>query len=148
MPWYPLVEDLEGDTYVFDTARVRDGRYEVRLVVDDQPDNAAADALDAVSDAVGFLVDNTSPRVTDVTVTPVGGDTYRIAGLAIDASSIVFRLRYSVDGRDWRTVLPADGAADSASEAFEFEVAGNVSTVVIQVTDGAMNRGAHQVSVE
>ncbi len=147
LDWMPLAGALEGDVYVMDSARVRDGRYQVRLVVSDGQDNAPGTELSATSGAATFLVDNTPPMIADLRVSQGSGGS-RITGVASDATSIVLRIRYSVDGQDWHTVLPADGAADSASEAFEFEVPTGTSMVVVQVTDGAMNRGADQVSVQ
>ena len=148
--WKRLVGPVLGDTYVLDTARVPDGRYEMRLAVTDEVDNAPDVALGAVRATEAFVVDNTPPQIDDLSAAPGLAGTARVTGTATDLTSIVLRLRYSVNGGSWHTVLPADGAADSASEEFEFDVTvgqDGESTIVVQVTDGALNRGAGQVIV-
>ena len=149
--WNPLAVAVEGNTYVFDTTRVPDGRYEVQLTVSDNADNAVDAVLDASATSQAFVVDNTPPSVTELSVSEEEDTVVRVAGRASDATSIVLRIRYSVNGGEWRTVLPADGAADSAMEPFEFAVSvegAGEHTIVVQVTDGALNRGAGQVVLQ
>lgn len=147
--WNPLAA-VDGNTYVFDTTRVPDGRYEVRLTVSDDPDNAADAVLAVAATSQAFIVDNTPPSVGGLSISEEEDTVVRVAGRASDATSIVLRVRYSVNGGEWHTVLPADGAADSAAEPFEFAVSvdgAGEHTIVVQVTDGALNRGAGQVTL-
>ncbi len=149
--WHPLAAAIAGDSYVLDTTRVPDGRYEVQLTVGDAADNAAASVLTASAISSTFLVDNTPPSVTGLSALEEQDTVVRVAGRASDATSIVLRIRYSVNGGEWRTVLPADGAADSAAEAFEFTVSitdPGEHIVVVQATDSALNRGAGQVTLQ
>jgi sugar lactone lactonase YvrE len=149
--WNPLAMDLEGSSYVFDTTRVPDGRYQVHLTASDTADNAAAAVLAASATSPVFVVDNTPPSVTGLSAAAEQDTVVRVAGRASDATSIVLRIRYSVNGGAWHTVLHADGAADSAEEPFEFDVSiagGGEHTIVVQVTDSALNRGAGQVTVQ
>ena len=149
--WNPLAVAIEGNSYVFDTTRVPDGRYEVHLTVSDTTDNAAGAVLTATATSVAFVVDNTPPRVTGLAASTEQDTVVRVSGRASDATSIVRSIRYSVNGGEWHTVLPADGAADSATEPFEFDVSiadAGEHTIVVQVTDGALNRGAEQVTVQ
>jgi len=148
--WNPLAVAIAENSYVFDTMRVPDGRYEVRLTVTDRADNDADAVLAAVVTSPAFVVDNTPPSITGLSTSVEEDRLVRVAGQASDATSIVLRIRYSVNGGEWRTVLPADGAADSAMEPFQFFVSiadGGEHTIVVQVTDSALNRGAGQVTV-
>jgi hypothetical protein len=148
--WSPLAEGFEGNTYVFDTTRVPDGRYEMQLTVSDRADNAVDAVLEASVTSQAFVVDNTPPIIAGLSASPEG-DELRIVGRASDTTSIVLRIRYSVNGGEWRTVLPADGVADSGVEPFSFAVSvegAGEHTIVVQVTDGALNRGAGQVVLQ
>ena len=149
--WNPLALAVDGDSYVFDTTRVPDGRYEVRLTVSDTADNGADAALAATATSQAFVVDNTPPSVSGLSASAEQDTVVRVTGRASDATSIVLRLRYSVNGGEWHTVLPSDGAADSATEPFEFVVSVDgrgEHAIVVQVTDSALNRSAGQVTVQ
>ena len=147
--WKPLAEQLDTTQFTFDTARLADGRYAVRVSASDRPSNPPALAKSGSATSRPFMVDNTAP-VFDALSAMIDGDEVRVSGRVHDATSLLSQLRYSVDGAVWHTVLPADGAADSAIEGIEFSI-GNLApgehTVVVQVTDTALNRSAGKVVV-
>ena len=147
--WKPLAEQLDTTQFTFDTARLADGRYAVRVSASDRPSNPQLLAKSGSATSRAFTVDNTAP-VFDALNATIDGDEVRVSGRVHDATSLLRQLRYSVDGAVWHTVLPADGAADSAIEAIEFSI-GDLTpgehTVVVQVTDTALNRSAGKVVV-
>jgi len=147
--WKPLAAALDATQFTLDTARLADGRYVVRVSADDRPSNPQSLAESGSATSRAFSVDNTAP-VFDSLEGEVSGDTVRILGHVHDAASLLRQLRYSVDGAVWHTVLPADGAADSAIEEIDFRIEGlavGEHAVVVQVADTALNRSAGQVLV-
>ena len=147
--WKPLVDQLDATQFTLDTARLADGRYVVRVSADDRPSNPQSLAKSGSATSSAFVVDNTAP-VLDLLEGEVDGDEVHVSGRVHDATSLLRQLRYSVDGAVWHTVLPADGAADSAVEEIDFTIEGltvGEHAVVVQVTDTALNRSAGQVLV-
>ena len=60
-------------------------------------------------------------------------------------------IHYSVDGGEWRTVVPADGVADSARETISIELeelAQGEHVVVVRAIDGALNEGAGRIVLQ
>ena len=147
--WKPLVKQLNTTQFAFDTARLADGRYTVRVTASDLPSNPQLLAKSGSATSRVFTVDNTAP-VFDVLRGEISSDGVRVVGSVHDVTSLLRQLRYSVNGGAWHTVLPADGAVDSASEGIDFRVrdlAAGEHTVVIQVTDTALNQSAGKVLV-
>ncbi len=147
--WKPLAGPLSDTQLSFDTTRLPDGVYRVRLIASDEPANAAAEALAARREAAPFRVDNTPPAV-EVSATPGPGGV-RVRVHVTDATSLVERIEYSVDGAPWRTVVPEDGAADSAVEEASFLLEGlapGEHSIVVRAGDTALNRGAGKVRIE
>ncbi len=147
--WKPLAARLDTTQFTFDTARLADGRYVVRVSASDRPSNPQALAKSGSATSTGFTVDNTAP-VFDVLQGERNSAEVRVTGRVHDETSLLRQLRYSVDGGVWHTVLPADGAADSAIEEIDFrvgELTDGEHTVVVQVTDTALNRSAGRVLV-
>lgn len=151
--WKALAEPGNG-TFTFDTRRVPDGRYQVRVVVEDGADNPEASVLSAAAASTPFLVDNTPPVIVGLAAEWRPDGAIRVTGSASDATSFLVQLRYSVDGSDWRTVWPADGVLDSGAEPLDFTItppAGAVQSVshsiVVEVVDSARNFGSAQIHV-
>ncbi len=115
--WRQLAEALPPGTNNFSldpaAAKIADGRYRLRVVVDDVPMNPTDPRQgSAVSEA--FWIDNTAPTVLLPEQLVVGdaldfrlnvSDNHRVASVEIRA-----------DGRPWRAAQPVDGLIDSALE--------------------------------
>ncbi len=150
--WKPLAQP-EGGTYTVDTRRLPDGRYQVRVLVEDLADNPAPSALSAAAVSTPFAVDNTPPVIEGLSAGWEPDGSVRVTGNAADATSFLVQLRYSVDGAPWRTVLPADGVLDSGAEPIDFTFIppGAVQTgshsIVVEIVDSARNYGAAQIHV-
>ncbi len=145
--WKPLAQRLGESIYTFETGRVPDGVYLAKLVATDAPGNPAGteERADAVSRP--FVVDNTAPVISGLGVTLSGGSAL-VRGSVADATSLINGLEYSVDGGTWQVALLRDGTADSSREAIELlidDLAAGEHTVIVRVSDTALNRAAGKV---
>jgi len=111
--WHTLEKDLKASPWVWDSATVPDGWYEIRLMASDHVSNPRSQTLTAGRVAQAFLVDNTNPRIVDLTRTDSG-----ISGTAEDVLSSIRMIEYALDGASWERVFPEDGIPDSRREPF------------------------------
>jgi hypothetical protein len=117
----------------FDTSQLPDGRYELRLVANDDLDNPQ-NSLTDVKEGVEFQVDNSAPKIA---VARNGGDvTVRIT----DDLSPVGKVEYSIDADKWIRLTPVDGISDSRDETFHLDN-GTVDGkfVIVRATDAFYN---------
>lgn len=116
--WLTLGEDLAEPSLDWDTRKVPDGRYRLRITASDRLDNPGGMAMTARRLADPVLIDNTPPQVKDLTV-DVAGRTATISGTAVDEFSPIQSIAYSLDDAERpEPVLPDDLIYDSTSEAW------------------------------
>ena len=115
--WKPLKKDASASPWVWDSATVPDGWYEVKVSASDRTDNPAGAGMEANRVSDPFAVDNTPPRIFDVKMS--GG---KISGVAEDAASALKRLELSLDGGPWQQIFPEDGIVDLPRETFSAAV--------------------------
>ncbi|MFT3788010.1 MAG: hypothetical protein QM770_17870 [Tepidisphaeraceae bacterium] len=117
-PWVLLAKDLATTTYEWDTRRVPDGRYELKLEASDASSNAPGTGKAAQRISDPHLVDNTAPAIGDVDVSRKDGKV-TIAARVVDRSGIVSSLEYAIDGVEhWQKVLPVTILNDSPEERY------------------------------
>ncbi len=149
--WKPITrEEIKGESYNWQTTRVPDGEYLVKLIVSDEPNNPPSIALSTEKVSEPFLVDNTRPLLLNLKAT---GNTGRIevSGLARDELSNIGKVEYSVDAGDWRAIFPKDNIFDSKEEDFQFVVEAlspGEHTIVINATDAEGNIGSGKIVFE
>jgi hypothetical protein len=114
-------EPLTGTLGSWDGSRMEDGRYALRLVASDAPDNPGAAAATAVSELGPLVVDNTPPALQDVTVAMVPGGL-RVRLRVVDAASVVAGARVLLPDGAAERLDPVDGICDSTSESFDIVV--------------------------
>jgi hypothetical protein len=133
--WHPLRENSIDSILVWDTTTVADGRYIVRVSASDAPSNTADRALAGERDSDPITVDNTPPTIT-LSVSRQGATIHLLAH-AVDATSAIDKLEYSIGGATWRLALPTDGLADSPDEHYDIVVASeaDLARLVVRVTD-------------
>src|SRR5262249_56670404 len=112
--------------------------------------NRAALALRDEREPEPIELDNTPPAVT-ADAPRWSGPNVEIVFRAADATSIIRRAEYQVDGGPWKTVFPVDGIADSKRE--EFRVALVLAdkkphVVALRAFDANANVGSAQATVK
>ncbi|MFN3466961.1 MAG: hypothetical protein ACK4WF_04565 [Candidatus Brocadiales bacterium] len=155
--WKPLTrEEIKGDSFYWQTTRVPDGEYLIRLVASDEPDNPPNVALSVEKVSEPFLVDNTRPLLVEPRATAVAGlpptdGKVVVSGRARDELSNITRIEYSVDAGEWKSIFPGDSIFDSREEDFQFTVEGlspGEHTIIINATDAEGNIGSGKALVE
>lgn len=148
----PSQPSTKQTSHNWDTTKVPDGSYLIKVV-----------ATDRTSNAVGFLTDekvigpvavcNTPPKLTaaqqDV---KVGSDgTVTLSGAASDALAAIAGVQYKVDSGDWMAAAAADGIFDSKSEGFTVTtqpLAKGKHTIEVKAIDAAGNAASAKVTAE
>lgn len=141
---FKLLRENIAETFVtLDGQSVADGRYIVRIVAKDSPDNPAGEFMTGERTSEPFDIDNTQPTVTAGSQQVSGGNA-RVTFTANDRSSHLSRAEYSINGGRWLTVYAEDGISDSADERFVVEVpiaAAGEYVVTLRVFDSSGNAG-------
>jgi hypothetical protein len=81
----------------------------------------------------------------------VNGANVEVVFRASDATSIIRRAEYQVDGGAWKAVFPADGIADSKREEFRVTapvIDGKSHVVALRVFDANANVGSAQAAIK
>ena len=144
--WKPLVRGCLDTYFSWDSTLMPDGRYRIRVLASDAPSNPSSDARTAESVGEPFVVDN-SPPIIDATAKKEGGAPY-VEARAVDSTSPVRSLEYSLDAARWVLVMPADGVADSLSEQFRIpldRLGAGEHTLMLKATDAEGNVGSTRV---
>jgi hypothetical protein len=147
--WRPLRKGLTEAVLAWDTTAVPDGRYLVRVIASDAPENPPSLALAGHEDSRSFQVDNAPPSLVASLVD--GSSPPRIRATARDAGSSIHRLEISVDAGRWQEVYPRDGINDSTEETYEFPLPAGVRpgphVVVLRAADRLGNVATGRVDV-
>jgi hypothetical protein len=148
--FYPLKASFKETYFTVDPNALPDGRYVFKVVATDAPSNTASLALTDELETESVEVDNTPPSVT-ADAPRVSGNTAEVTFRASDATSILKRAEYQLDGGAWKSVFPADGIADAKREEFLVKVTlpdSRPHVVAFRVFDANSNVGSAQVSVK
>ncbi len=144
--WKPLKDKLRDRYHSYDATTFGDGRYQVRVTASDQPDNPIGQGLTASAISSYFLIDNTAPRITDLSASPSGGKvTLRFK--AADALSVVTKAEISINGGEWRLIEPTVRLADSKDLEFVSLLdrpAPGEMTIAVRVTDEFDNQSVEK----
>ncbi|MCK4547526.1 MAG: hypothetical protein KAW17_08815 [Candidatus Eisenbacteria sp.] len=147
--WKTLEESWKDPVYSWESERMPDGRYRLKVIVRDTPGNPEQSSLmdELVSDPFG--IDNTPPQIRDLRAHRVEGGI-EISGRASDGVSPLTKGRYSIDVGEWYPFLPEDGLFDALEESFRIRASSDETgerTILIQVVDAAGNPGVATVTV-
>lgn len=121
--WLLLREDYKSSELKWDSSKVADGEYEIRVVAKDTPSNPPMTALatDRISDP--FVVDNSPPIIEPVETKKIGADGVSVHATIVDRHSPLVDAHYAVDShKDWVAVLAEDDLFDSKRETIRFEL--------------------------
>jgi hypothetical protein len=150
--WKPLEEDIRGETsYEWDTSRVPDGEYLLKLVARDDMGRSGEEAF-AVERVVGPLtVDKSPPVFSGLAARRQGDGAYEVSGRVADALSPISAIAVSHNAGEWQVVFPDDGFLDSREEAFAWRsppLPAGEHVFVLAATDAQSNPGSAKVVVD
>jgi sugar lactone lactonase YvrE len=146
----PLRENISENFMSLDGQTLADGRYTIRIVARDLPENPASQSLAGERISEPFDIDNTQPTVTasgTPQITPAGA---RVVFTASDRSSYLRTAEYSINGGDWTTVYADDGISDGPEERYTIDVpltAPGEYAITLRVFDSQGNAGNARVVV-
>ena len=147
---FRLLKERQKDTfYTIDGATLADGRYIIKIVASDAPDNPAGKALTGERLSEPIDIDNTPPAVHP------GQPQIKSSGVQLvfdveDATGRVKRADVSVDGSPWSPIFPDDGIADSGRERYTLELpiaTPGEHTISMRAFDNSGNVGSVSVTV-
>ncbi|MEP9410523.1 MAG: hypothetical protein HRF42_03835 [Candidatus Brocadia sp.] len=138
-------------SYTWDTLRLPDGKYQVKLTATDEPDNPPETALSTEDTIQPIMIDNSRPDVRPLNVEAGTEGRYIISGIAKDKHSNIVKVQYTLDGQEWISAYPVDGIFDSPEESFQITTkhltAGDY-TLVVNAFDSEGNIGIEKVIIE
>src|ERR1051326_1968084 len=117
-----LKDKLRDNFYTIDGATLADGRYIIKVVASDAPDNPPGQKLTGERLSEPVDIDNTPPVVKAMGQPQLRGDSVRVVFSADDATGKVKKADASLDGAAWVPVFPDDGIADSGHEIYSVDL--------------------------
>jgi hypothetical protein len=138
-------EVLTKSELEWDTTALPEGKYRVRVEASDEQANPPDQVQKHALESEPVLVDNTPPRIDNLTLTG-----RRLRAQVVDGTSPIARVEVAVDGKpEWRPLAAADGIFDTPSEAVDADVTVLVPpgphVVVVRAYDAAGNSVARDV---
>jgi WD40 repeat protein len=119
--WRLLRSRITERFYSFDSIRIPDGGYRIRVVASDAPAHMLGDALTGERESDHFIVDTTPPVVNQIKGSVQSG-VLHATFTATDATSPIARAEYSLDASRWQLVEPVGKLSDSLTEQYELAV--------------------------
>src|SRR6185503_17104706 len=118
-----LKDKLRDNFYTIDGATLADGRYIVKIIASDAPDNALGQALSGERLSEPVDIDNTPPTLRAITLPQANGGSGARAGFEVtDATGKIKKADFSLDGAPWTPIFPDDGIADSGLERYSVDL--------------------------
>jgi hypothetical protein len=145
-----LKDKLRDNFYTIDGATLADGRYVIKVVASDGPDNPPGQKLTGERLSEPVDIDNTPPVVKVVGQPQTTRDSIRIVFAVDDATGKVKKADASIDGAAWAPVFPDDGIADSGHETYSVDfgpLAAGEHTISLRSFDSSGNVGTLSVTV-
>ena len=143
-----LKDKLRDNFYTIDGATLADGRYVVRIIASDAPDNPLGQALTGERMSEPVDIDNTPPVVRAGNNTASGANPRAIFEV-MDATGKVKRADVSINGSLWTPVFPDDGIADGGNERYTVDIPNlgpGEHTISLRAFDGSGNVGTISVT--
>jgi hypothetical protein len=142
-----LKDKLRDNFYTIDGATLADGRYIVKIVASDAPDNPLGQSLSGERLSESVDIDNTPPVVR--IATPQAGSS-RVVFEVDDSTGKIRRGDFSLDGSPWTPLFPDDGIADGGHERYSVDLpalAPGEHTVSLRAFDSSGNVGTFSVTL-
>jgi hypothetical protein len=119
--WRLLRPRVTERFYSFDSIRIPDGGYRMRVVASDAPAHTLGDALTGERESDHFIIDTTPPVLTALQGSLQSG-TLHASFVATDATSPIARAEYSLDAGRWQFLEPVGKLSDSLTEHYDLSV--------------------------
>lgn len=119
--WELLKSHIHEYFYSFDSARLPDGHYRLKVVASDAPSHDPGHALTGHRISDEFTIDTTPPVVTSLEA-KLSGHSIRASFTATDTTSVISHAEFSIDAGRWHYLAPIGNIADSLQEQFEVTV--------------------------
>ncbi len=149
--WKEVDDDIQEETsYAWDTSRLPDGYYFLKLVARDDTARPPDEALRDERVTAPLLIDNRPPAVVEISAQPLADGSYEISGVARDEHGHISKIEVSHNAGDWAPVFPTDGIFDSLEEPFSYRtdaLAPGEHIFVFAATDDSDNTGSSKVVV-
>ena len=145
-----LKDKLRDNFYTIDSATLADGRYVIKVVATDGPDNPAGQKLTGERISEPVDIDNTPPVIKVQSQPQITADMARTVFAVDDVTGKVKKADASLDGTAWISVFPDDGIADSGHEVFTVDFGALVAgehTISLRVFDSSGNVGTLSVTI-
>ena len=150
--WRLVAEDVRADgPHVWDTSRVPDGLYVLKLVAGDRLARPGPEALTDERVSIPVLIDNRGPAVRDLRAIRRPDGSFRITGTVRDELSSITKIEVSQNADDWQPVFPDDAMLDAREEAFGHEtdvLEPGEHVFVFAAADARGNQGSGKVVVQ
>src|ERR1044071_8853618 len=146
-----LKDKLRDNFYTIDGATLADGRYIIKVVASDAPDNPPGQKLTGERLSEPVDIDNTPPVVKTVGPPVLTIDSVKVVFSADDATGKVKKADASLDGAAWVPVFPDDGIADSGHEVYSVDFSGlapGEHTISLRTFDTSGNVGTLSVTIK
>jgi hypothetical protein len=119
--WRLLRARVTERFYSFDSIRLPDGGYRIKVIASDAPAHMLGDALTGERESDRFIIDTTPPVVSALQGSLQGGALHA-SFVATDAISPIIRAEYSFDAGRWQFLEPVGKLSDSLTEHYNFSV--------------------------
>jgi hypothetical protein len=143
-----LKDKLRDNFYTIDGATLADGRYVIKIIASDAPDNPAGQALSGERLGEPVDIDNTPPVLRATPPSSAVGN--RVVFEVDDVTGKIKRGDFSIDGSPWTPLFPEDGIADSGHERYSVDLpslAAGEHTISLRAFDGSGNVGTLSVTL-
>lgn len=145
-----LKDKLRDNFYTIDGATLADGRYVIKVIASDGPDNPPGQKLTGERLSEPVDIDNTSPVVKVMGQPQITRDSVRVIFAVEDATGKVRKADASINGAAWVPVFPDDGIADSGHEVYSVDfgqLGAGEHTISLRAFDSSGNVGTLSVTV-
>ncbi len=146
--WKPLARGILERYFEWDSCRMPDGRYRIKVQASDAPSNPSGTEKRGEEITPSFVVDNAPPQVESSWKKDEKGSAVEVR--VTDRTSPVRALEYSLDAAPWIPAAPVDGISDSLSEVYRIpleRLPAGEHTVLLKAADAEGNVGTGKVLV-
>ena len=109
------------NTLIFNTSLLPNSRYTFKITASDLPSNTDLTYKTGSKESRSFLVDHSEPLIKNLKVKH-SGNKIIISGITKDEWSIITKLKYTLNVKQWRNINPIDDVYDSKTEKFRIVI--------------------------